>query len=183
MILDQLIFVTDRTKKWLTDNIYPCTNSAAKKHVQVHLKQHMVHMFCPCGYSNTSRDSVYDHQSSHQAEGHPGHGPRAGYIYQVDYASYHRWTELMRWTDHPRFPDPHPTLRGDSRPPPPGAFTERMAQRRQKREARQARKESKQRAPVTEVRRISGPTEAPPTRTTLPSASLYWGSAASDSSS
>ena len=170
---EQLIFVTDRTKNWLREKIGPCINSekwkclvchweAAKKRVQIHVKQHMVQMYCPCGFSRVSRDAVYDHQASHLAEGHQGHGPRAGYIFQVDHASYHQWTQMMGWEDPPNFPDPHPTLRGDDTPPTKGAFTERMARRRQKREERQERNKNRRRPPSTEVRRIQGPTDSNP---------------------
>ena len=71
-------------------------------------------MYCPCGYNRVSRDVVYDHQSSHQYDKNPGHGPRAGYIYQVDRPSYYNWaTKVMGWVEPPPFPDPHPTLRGE----------------------------------------------------------------------
>ena len=104
-----------------------------KKRVHIHVKQHVIQMFCPCGYSNVSRDSVYDHQASHHAEGHPGHGPRAGYKFQVDLASYCNWTQRMGWQNLPKFPDPHPTRKGGKQSQS-GVFTERMARRRQKRE-------------------------------------------------
>ena len=145
-----------------------CRWSAAKRRVQIHIKQHIVQMYCPCGYNKVSRDAVYDHQASHQAEGHTGHGPRAGYIFQVDLASYHYWsTKVMGWTNPPSFPDPHPTLRGDDDKPPKGVFTARMARRRQKREERQGKRESKRRPSVPEVRRVQAPT-GPKAQTSKP---------------
>ena len=127
IVTDQLIYVTDRTKQWVRDNISPngpdkcrckiCRwdgKNGQKKRVQIHIKQHVVHMYCPCGFSKVSRDTVYDHQASHHTENHSGHGPKAGYIYQVDHASYHRWAQqVIGWSNPPSFlrPSPYPPRR------------------------------------------------------------------------
>ena len=92
---------------------------------------------------------VYDHQSSHQYEKKSGHGPRAGFIYQVDRSSYHDWaTRVMGWTEPPPFADPHPTLKGESGKAPP-----RDNRSNQKSSQRKPTQEERRVAPIT-VRRV-----------------------------
>ena len=155
----QLKFISERTKNWLNENIWQkddenwmcrvCHWDGPKKRVQIHIKQHQIRMFCPCGYNKVSRDMVYDHQSSHQYEKKSGHGPRAGFIYQVDRSSYHDWaTRVMGWAEPPPFADPHPTLKGELGKAPP-----RGNRGNQKSSPRKPTQEERRVSPIT-VRRV-----------------------------
>ena len=89
-----------------------CGFHGTKAGTQIHVKQHYIQMFCPCRLVRTNRDTVRDHQRSHQAAGRCGHGSRVGQIYQVDHSSYHQWAETVGWDEPPPFPDCKPVLTG-----------------------------------------------------------------------
>ena len=109
----KLIYISDRTKRWLVDNIYACGNGdwqcrvchwkSSKRWVQIHVKQHAVQMFCKYRYNLISRDMVYDHQASMIKAGHSGHSLRPGHIFQANHASYHTWAKDMGWIDPNRY--------------------------------------------------------------------------------
>ena len=90
---EKLIYISDRTKRWITDNnIGTCMKSdnwpckvchwtGPKRWVKIHVKQHDVQVYCKCRHNRISRDMVYDHQVSMHRAGLSGHGPRPGHIY------------------------------------------------------------------------------------------------------
>ena len=79
---EKLIYISDRTRRWIADNIGTCINSddwrckvcqwsGPKRRVQIHVKQHVVQMYCKCSHNRISRDMVYDHQVSMHRAGLP----------------------------------------------------------------------------------------------------------------
>ena len=93
----KLICISDMTKQWMSENISDradgdwqykvCHWTGSKRHIQIHIKQHMVQMYCKCYYNRISRNMVYDHQVSMMKAGIPGHGPRPGHIFEVHHSS------------------------------------------------------------------------------------------------
>jgi hypothetical protein len=79
-----------------------------QRRLRVHLKQHFLKNFCPCGYSRTSRDTVVDHQRRRGRV--PSHGGSEGHIFEVDKASYPDFVKFMGWKEPPEFGSCQPTL-------------------------------------------------------------------------
>ena len=116
-----------------------CHWKVPKHRVQIHIKQHAVCMYCECRYNKVSREAKYNHQAARIRAVETNHGPRPGHIYQVDHPSYHAWAK-MGWDDLSRFPDCHPTLRGDDPEPetPREGPSRRILRKRQKKLERRA---------------------------------------------
>ena len=60
----KLLYISDRTKRWMADNIYAygndtwkckvCHWKGSKCRVQIHVKRHVIQMYCKCRYNRIS---------------------------------------------------------------------------------------------------------------------------------
>ena len=105
-----------------------CQLTAPTKRLGVHVRQHFIRYYCPCGFNRVSRDSVGDHQRRNSRGSL--HGGSTGKIYEVDKASYPALCRAMEWEEPEPFqecvpnrqPKEQPTEvrpQRRRRPPPP----------------------------------------------------------------
>jgi len=80
-----------------------CKVSAAysKRRIRIHIRQHLVLMFCKCGFHHASRDSLYVHQR--RTGRTEAHGGADGPVYAVDARSYGDFCAHMQWESPPAF--------------------------------------------------------------------------------
>jgi hypothetical protein len=89
-----------------------CNWKGTHKRARVHVKQHYIRYACPCGLMKVSRDVIYDHQISKQKSAEPGHGSRAGEIFEIDQQSFPEFAAQREWPGATTFPDLPPTTTG-----------------------------------------------------------------------
>jgi hypothetical protein len=95
-----------------------CDREGTLKRLRVHVRQHFLRCYCPCGYGRLSRDSIGDHQRRMGRT--PAHGGSQGDIYESDAQMFPQMAEYLGWKDPSPFeaclPVRDPSLRQRGRP-------------------------------------------------------------------
>lgn len=98
----RLKWISDSTLKLIADNVDGKGKTRcglcnlefpSKRRLRKHVKQHLLRMFCRCGFQSMSRDMVYQHQKSQYRESHG----RPGDVYEVDESSFPSFEEYIGW--------------------------------------------------------------------------------------
>ena len=91
-----------------------CKLTAPTRRLRIHVRQHFIRYYCPCGFNRVSRDSVGDHQRKNSRGSL--HGGTIGKTYEVDKASYPALCRAMEWEEPEPFQDCTPNLQPREQP-------------------------------------------------------------------
>ena len=94
-----------------------CDLRAPTRRLRVHVRQHFIRCFCPCGFNRVSRHSVGDHQRRNGRSSL--HGGTDGKIYEVDKESYPAFCTAIDWEDPEPFQECVPNLQPKDQPAEP----------------------------------------------------------------
>ena len=88
-----------------------CDFQTCKRHIWIHIRQHLCMHYCHCGYRHVSRDQVVEHQ---RLTRRPGHARSKCQIHMVSSEQYPAFRKAMGWATNKTFRPLLPTTKSQS---------------------------------------------------------------------